>query len=729
MKTLLLLLASFFCSRALQAEDGYRLWLRYDKVGDSRLLDQYRRAISGIEMSATSSPVLASAREELVRGLSGLLDLKVHLLSSTQEGAILVGTPASNPAIAAVHNSVNPATLSLLTVTGDEGFVIAPLSLSGKLAGNLPGKHIYVIEGNSDRGVLYGVFEFLRILQMGQPLPDKPIRRSPAFQHRILDHWDNLNRFIERGYAGFSLWDWFKLPGYLDPRYKDYARADASVGINGVVVNNVNANPLILTPDWLAKTAALAGVFRAYGIRLYLSARFSAPIEIGGLKTADPFDPGVIEWWRRKTEEIYSYIPDFGGFLVKANSEGQPGPQNYGRTHADGANMLAAALAPHHGIVMWRAFVYSNENAEDRAKQAYDEFKPLDGKFRDNVLVQVKNGPIDFQPREPFHPLFGAMQQTHLMPEFQLTQEYLGFSTHLVYLAPLIKECLDADTWVNGQGSTVARIVTQSPLSGIAGVANTGDDINWCGHPFAAANWYAFGRLAWDPSCSSGSIAVEWIRQTFSNDQTVIEPLRKVMLASRDITVAYMTPLGLHHIMGYNHHHGPAPWFDKASRPDWNPVYYHRADKEGIGFDRSASGSNALAQYSPQARLQWEDSNACPDKWLLWFHHVSWDHRMKSGRTIWDELCFQYFSGADSVRWMQTVWSGLRGRVDDQRWQQVDMLLAMQAAESKWWRDACLLYFGTFSGKPLPSGYEKPTHDLSYYESLQFPYAPGILSR
>jgi alpha-glucuronidase len=409
----------------------------------------------------------------------------------------------------------------------------------------------------------------------------------------MLDHWDNLSRTVERGYAGMSIWNWQKLPGYIDKRYKDYARANASIGINGVVLNNVNANATILTKDYLIKVAALANVFRAYGIKVYLSARFSAPIEIGNLKTADPLDEQVRNFWKQKADEIYEYIPDFGGFLVKANSEGQPGPQNYNRTHADGANMLADALASHNGIVIWRAFVYSNSN-EDRFKQAYNEFKPLDGKFRKNVLLQVKNGPIDFQPREPFHPLFGAMPQTPLMMEFQLTQEYLGFSTHLVYLAPLFKECLDADTYENGKGSAVAKIIDGTledhNITGMAGVANIGSDINWTGHPFAQANWYALGRLAWDHNLTSAEIADEWIRQTFTNDPRFVDTVKKIMLASREITVDYMTPLGLHHIMGYSHHYGPAPWYNKAERADWNPVYFHKADSVGIGFDRTSTG-------------------------------------------------------------------------------------------------------------------------------------------
>jgi len=595
-------------------------------------------------------------------------------------------------------------------------------------------------------------------LQTEQDIRQLSLVSAPAIQRRVLDHWDNLNRYVERGYAGISIWNWHELPGYIDARYKDYARANASIGINGSVLNNVNANAFILTKEYLIKAAALANTFRPYGIKVYLSARFSAPIELGHLKTADPLDAQVQQWWREKVNEIYTYIPDFGGFLVKANSEGQPGPQNYGRTHADGANMLADALAPHGGIVMWRAFVYSSETPDDRFKQAYNEFKPLDGKFKPNVLIQVKNGPIDFQPREPFSPLFGAMSKTPLMMEFQITQEYLGQGTHLVYEAPLFKEVLDADTYANGKGSTVAKIIDGSafhpgqgspfttptlqpgispggqttvdqlaaaPLTGMAGVSNIGNERNWTNHPFGQANWYAFGRLAWDHTLSAQQIADEWIRQTFSNNTTVVSAIEKMMMASREAVVNYMTPLGLHHIMSSSGHYGPGPWLNNAPRADWNPVYYHRADAYGIGFDRTATGSNALTQYQPQVRQQWLDSNTCDEKFLLWFHHVSWSHKMKDGHSFWDKLCNRYQSGVDTVKWMQQQWNSLADLIDKERFNQVSMFLAIQEKEAEWWRNACLLYFQTFSRMPIPSGVGKPDQTLEYYKSLRFPYAPG----
>lgn len=709
----LIILAASCLSPEISAEDGYDLWLRYPLVNDPGKLQAYRNVIRAWKVDS-SSPTSEVVRRELRLALNGLLGHPIaEADDATSDRTLLIGTFGS-PAVSRLN--LPPAQV------GDEGFVIRTLNPSRN-------RRITVIAGSTERGMLYGMFHFLRLLQTGQSIDLLSIESTPKTRVRILNHWDNLDRTIERGYAGFSLWDWHKLPDYIDPRYHDYARANASIGINGAVLTNVNANALILTPAYLRKVAALADVFRPYGIRVYLTARFSAPIEIGGLKTADPLVPEVQEWWNKKVAEIYEYIPDFGGFTVKANSEGQPGPQNYGRSHAEGANMLARAVKPFHGIVMWRAFVYDNDVPVDRTKQAYDEFKPLDGKFESNVLVQVKNGPLDFQPREPFHPLFGAMPSTPLMMEFQITQEYLGQATHLVFLAPLFKEVLDADTWAKGQGSTVGKVVDGSlenhELTGMAGVANIGNDRNWCGHPIAQSNWYAFGRLAWDHTLGSKQIADEWVRMTFGNSHEVVTILKDILLASREITVKYMTPLGLHHIMGYGHHYGPAPWISRG-RADWTSVYYHRADSSGIGFNRSSSGSNALEQYFPPVRKQYDDPQQCPEEFLLWFHHVSWDRRMKSGRTLWDELCYQYYQGADSVKWMQAAWESLKGKIDDDRFEHVRSFLNIQHDEAVWWRNACLLYFQTFSNRPIPAGLEKPDHDLEYYRGLQFPYAPGI---
>lgn len=701
-------------SICVKAENGYRLWLRYDAITDKNLAAAYRQAMQQLIFPA-GNPSLNAAKQELQSGLSGLLQYQPVVSTSVTANTLIIGTPQSAELIAGANFK------QTLNGLNSDGYFIKTTVINGK--------NCLVIGANTNAGVLYGVFNFLRLLQTNKPISQLNITDQPAVTYRILDHWDNLNRTVERGYAGSSIWNWHKLPEYIDPRYIDYARANASVGINGTVLNNVNANALSLTKTYLIKTAAIAAALRPYGIRVYLSARFSAPIEISGLKTADPLDPSVKKWWADKADEIYSLIPDFGGFLVKANSEGQPGPQSYGRSHADGANMLADAVAPHHGIVMWRAFVYDNNVPDDRAKQAYNEFKPLDGQFRKNVIIQVKNGAIDFQPREPFHPLFGAMPKTPLMLELQLTQEYLGFSTHLVYEAPLIKECLDADTYADGKGSTVANIVTgklnPNLITGIAGVANIGTDMNWCGHPFAQANWYAFGRLAWNPGQTSAMIADDWLRMTFSNSKAFVAPVKNIMLQSRENTVNYMTPLGLHHIMAVNTHYGPGPWVDNAGRADWNSIFYHKADANGIGFDRSTTGSNAVSQYFLQVKDGFNNLATCPDAYLLWFHHLPWAYKMRSGNTLWDELVHHYYMGVDSVKSMQKTWNSLAGKVEPQRFTEVQQLMNIQLEESIRWRDACVQYFQTFSKLPIPANYERPLHPLDYYKEQKFYFVPG----
>ncbi|MFP4090379.1 MAG: alpha-glucuronidase family glycosyl hydrolase [Cyclobacteriaceae bacterium] len=700
---------------ALQAEDGYRLWLRYDRIADDARLTAYRQAIQGWLVEG-NSPTLSVVEEELRLGLNGLLDQEINVVSELEDNILLIGTPATSPLIASLKIERDLSTL------GSEGYLI--------MNKRIDGKNTILIAANEDVGVLYGVFHFLRLLQTQQDISQLTISENPKLDRRLLNHWDNLDRTVERGYAGFSIWDWHRLPEYKDPRYTDYARANASLGINGTVITNVNANALILTPHYLEKVAALADIFRPYGIKVYLTARFSAPVELRELETADPLNPEVQAWWKKKADEIYEYVPDFGGFLVKANSEGQPGPQDYDRNHADGANMLADAVAEHGGIVMWRAFVYSEDEPLDRAKQAYDEFKPLDGQFRDNVMVQVKNGAIDFQPREPFHPLFGAMPETPLMMEFQITQEYLGQATNLVYLSSLFEEVLDADTHAKGEGSTVAKVIDGSlhgnRLTGIAGVANIGTDRNWTGHLFGQSNWYAYGRLAWDPYLSSEEIAGEWIGMTFSNDAEVVRPIKNMMLQSHEAVVNYMTPLGLHHIMGPGHHYGPGPWVAKMSRADWTSVYYHKADEEGIGFDRTAKGSNAVEQYFPPVEQKFASLESCPEKFLLWFHHLDWDYELNSGRTLWEGIAYHYQMGVDSVRQMQQTWNSLESHVDAERFEQVQDLLEIQEKEAVWWKNACLIYFQQFSQRPIPEGVEKPKHSLEYYESLRFPYAPGI---
>ena len=711
-------LAILFSCFQSKADDGYRLWLRYDPVSDPHLLQSYQKSINGWIIEGTSPSSIVTSTE-LQKGLNGLLGKNIeHVTALKRNGIIVAGTPDNSSIISSLKLKRK------LSGLGDEGYLI--------LTTKYRHKKIIVIAANKDAGVLYGTFHFLRLMETHRDISKLEIASSPKVKIRILNHWDNLNRSVERGYAGLSLWDWNSLPDSLDPRYIDYARANASIGINATVLTNVNANALVLTREYLLKVAALANVFRPYGIRVYLTARFSAPIETGKLKTADPLDPDVIAWWKAEADEIYSIIPDFGGFLVKANSEGQPGPQSYGRTHADGANMIADAVAPHNGIVMWRAFVYDNNVPDDRAKQAYNEFVPLDGKFRKNVIIQVKNGPVDFQPREPFHPLFGAMTQTPLMMEFQLTQEYLGASVHLVFLAPLFEECLKSDTWAKGEGSIVAKVIDGSlenqQLSAMAGVTNIGNLRNWNGHPFAQANWYAFGRLAWDPYLNSSDIAEEWIRMTFTNDNETVARITRMMLDSREITVNYMTPLGLHHQMYAGHHYGPGPWVNRG-RADQTSVYFNRADSIGLGFNRTTTGSNAVNQYFPHIRDIYENIETCPENLLLWFHHVPWDYKMASGHTLWNELCLRYEEGVDSVKWLRDQWDLSKTKIDPEIFETVKALLVKQERDAKIWRDACILYFQTFSKRPVPEGVEKAEHDLDYYKAYRYTDIPGISSR
>ncbi|MDT5123541.1 MAG: alpha-glucuronidase [Acidobacteriota bacterium] len=688
------------------ADDGYRLWLRYDPL-PREMIEFYRPRLTQIVVPGHSA-TLDAIRTELVNGCSGLLGNSISPANEVErDGALLVGTPQSSALIAGLKWE------SQLNELGTEGFRIRSVKLGRR--------SVIVIASSGEVGALYGAFYFLRLLETFQPINNLNVSERPRLQLRVLNHWDNLDGTIERGYAGHSLWDWKDLPEKVDPRLRDYARANASIGINGSVLNNVNASAQSLSTEYLRKTAAIADAFRPYGVRVYLSARFSAPIELSGLKTADPLDPEVREWWKKKADEIYKLIPDFGGFLVKANSEGQPGPRTYNRTHADGANMLAAALALHHGVVMWRAFVYDMKPDSDRAGAAYENLQPFDGQFAPNVLLQVKNGPVDFQPREPFHPLFGAMPKTQLMPELQITQEYLGFSNHLVFLAQMWREFLDSDTYARGAGSTVTKVVDgtlyHQRLTGIAGVANTGSDRNWTGHHFAQSNWYAFGRLAWNPDLPSRQIADEWIKMTLTHDAKAIEVITRIMLESHEAAVDYMTPLGLHHLMWGGHHYGPAPWWNTEPSPVWNPVYYHRADTEGLGFDRTATGSNTVSQYHAPVRDRFANLATCPERFLLWFHHVAWDYRLRSGRTLWDELALHYQRGVDWVRATRKSWDALAAVIDAERHAEVAKKLAIQERDAVWWRDAVLLYFQTFSKRPLPPGVEKPQHTLEVYKA------------
>jgi alpha-glucuronidase len=700
--SLIVLLAS----TVTRAEDGYRLWLRYDALPDQNI-QLYRQRVTAIVISG-KSPTLDAIRQELSSACEGLLKASVPLVEVPQsDGALVAGTPATSRLIAGLKLERTLADL------GPEGFLIRSLKLNGR--------SITVITSSGETGALYGTFHFIRLMQTLQSIDNLNISQKPRLRLRMLNHWDNLDGSIERGYAGRSLWNWKALPETPDPRLRDYARANASLGINCAVLNNVNANSQSLSAEYLRKAAAIAEVFRPYGLRVYLSARFSSPIELGGLKTADPLDPEVAAWWKKKADEIYKLIPDFGGFIVKANSEGQPGPRTYNRNHVDGANMLAAVMAPHKGVVIWRAFVYDMKPGYDRAGAAYENLQPFDGKFAPNALLQVKNGPIDFQPREPFHPLFGAMPKTRLMPELQITQEYLGFSNHLAFLAPMWREVLEADTFAKGPGSTVAKVADGSldghALTGMAGVANTGSDRNWTGHHFGQANWYAFGRLAWNPDISSHQIAREWTEMTFTHDPGAIDAIVRLMLESHEAVVDYMTPLGLHHIMWGGHHYGPAPWWDKESRDDWNPVYYHRADAKGLGFDRTKGGSGTVAQYHKPVSDRFASLDTCPEKLLLWFHHVPWDYRMRSGKTMWEELALHYQRGVHWTRLAQRRWNSLGRFIDPERHEEVKKKLAIQARDAVWWRDAVLSYFQTFSKRPLPAGVEKPQKTLDEYKA------------
>ena len=566
------------------------------------------------------------------------------------------------------------------------------------------------ITASNPIGLLYGAYELIRLQNTdayntgsgNQQNFSKAIDETekPQVGLRILNHWDNLDGSIERGYAGKSIFKWEEIKlgkngkggsisKSLHDRLITYARANASLGINGSVLNNVNASPKMMTAEYINKVKVIANILRPYGIRVYLSINFASPMALGYTKTADPLDKKVQQWWKKKAKEIYAAIPDFGGFLVKANSEGQPGPGDYHRTHADGANMLADAVKPYGGIIMWRSFVYgANHKGEDRVKQAVSEFKDMDGKFRDNVILQSKNGPLDFQPREPYAPIFDNIRKTPQIAELQITQEYLGQSKHLTYLAPMWKEFFG--------------FVNPDKLVGISGVANIGDDANWCGHPFSQANWYAFGRLAWNPSLSAEEIAHEWLVQTYENqDEKFTKPVEMMMMTSREACVNYMMPLGLHHIFKFDHHYGPEPDGFIASYPlEWCPVYYHKADAKGIGFDRSSKGTDAVGQYSEPYRSQYDNIQTCPEEYLLWFHHVPWNYRMKSGSTLWQELCMKYNMGVAMVEVYRDYWHTsakqyMKGH--EQEWQHTDSLLNVQLENAKEWRNTCLKYFQTFS--------------------------------
>ncbi|MCE7057007.1 alpha-glucuronidase [Algoriphagus sp. AGSA1] len=697
------------------ANDGYKLWLDYQPIKESQLRSEVESLLSGIYFFG-ENPTYEAIRNELNLASQSMLDKGPgYSKDRLQNTKLWIGTREQLSQVLSLTKQTE------IKALGEDGYWRGTVELDGK--------PFYAIIGNRPVGTLYGVYNWLNSIQSNTFNKQTEASDFPKIKIRMLNHWDNLDRTVERGYAGFSIWDWHRLPGYIDPRYVDYARANASIGINAVSLTNVNANALILTTDFMKKAKALADVFRPYGIKVFLTARFSAPMQLEGLKTADPLDPEVIAFWKKKADELYSHIPDFGGFLVKANSEGQPGPHEYGRNHAEGANMLADALAPHGGVLIWRAFVYSHEDEVDRHMQANNEFGPLDGKFKDNVIIQIKNGAIDFQPREPFHPLYGAINETNVGMEFQITQEYLGQATNLVYLAPMWEEVLKSKTYSPSPTSTVGSILegkdTGQKMTLIAGVSNIGTDRNWTGHLFAQSNWFAFGKMAWNPEVTSQEIAEEWTKLTFGLDREVVSKVGEILMESHETAVDYMTPLGLHHIMGRSHHYGPGPWV-MGGRADWTAPYYHQADSLGIGFDRTGEGSGALEQYAPEIVEKWSDPNQIPEKYLLWFHHLPWDFQLKDGNTLWEGIAYRYDLGVKEVRAMQATWASLESKIDPEEFDHVRQLLEIQEQEAEWWRNACLLYFQTFSNRPFPSDIEQPEGDLEYYKSLQFPNAPGI---
>ena len=671
------------------AESGYRLWLRYPAIADSALLARYHGIIGEIVIDDTTLP--QTTIDELRRGCASMLGKTVPFTAfPTADRFLIAGTVSSSAIIreCGLTAGASPAGYRIVSALID-------------------GRHATIIASRGATGTLYGIFHFLRLLQTGSRIDSIDISEAPRISNRILNHWDNLDGTVERGYAGRSLWKWDRLPGTVDSRYTDYARACASIGINGSVLNNVNTQKEFLTSGCLNKVKVLADLFRPWGVRVYLSARFSAPRDLGECSSYDPGDQSVQKWWRGKVDEIYRLIPDFGGFLVKAGSEGQPGPGSYGKNDADGANCLARAFEGHPGTVLWRAFVYDEDIDPDRLKRAYKTFVPLDGSFLPNVVIQMKNGPFDFQPREPVHPLLGAMPHTRCGLELQITKEYLGQANHLVFLAPQWKEVLDFDTHIAPKASDIASIVDGTfgadSISYIAGVANTGSDSNWCGHHFDQANWYAFGRLAWNHRLSPETIALEWVRMTWSNDSSVAKPLAAMMCRSREAIVNYRDPLGLCGIFEPENHYGVAPGDNSygPAHPTWNAVYWHKADTTGLGYDRTSGGSGFVGQYAPYWRERFEAISTTPEELLCWFHHVPWGYRMRSGRTFWEELCVKYGEGVGFARSLENQWTAVRSAIDDERYRAVEKKIAVQAREAAAWRDTCLAYFSRFSRRPV----------------------------
>ncbi len=677
----------------IKANNGYDLWLKQTKISSPVKLKEYGFIKSIYLPTIASNEIGIKAKDILKSGLKNMLGKTIFESKNINSATIVYEIQANN-------NKIN-----------EEGYEII-----------VNNKKIE-IKAKTSKGLLYGTFFLLSKIQTQASISDFNIIDSPKIKWRMLNHWDNLDRTVERGYAGFSIFNWHELPENLDQQYTHYALANASVGINAIVLTNVNANALILRPDYLEKVGALAKIFRPFGIKVFNTARFSAPIELGKLTTANPKDLEIQQWWKNKIDEIYSQIPDFGGFLIKANSEGQPGPQQYGCTHAQGANMLAKPLQKYGGVVFWRAFVYDAENKEDRFTQAYHEFKPLDGQFESNVIVQIKNGPIDFQPREPVHPLFGQMPKTSQAIEFQITKEYLGQGTHWVNLLPMYTEILASK--INDK--TLSINLIEQKNSAMAGVANIGTAKNWTGHFMGQADWYGFGRLAWNPQLNTESIYLDWINRTFLNLKNKDKALiLSNMLKSYETCVNYMAPFGLHHVMAEGHHYGPGPWVANLARPDWTATYYHRADSLGIGYDRSQTGNNALKLYSNNYAQLFNDKETCPESFLLWFHQVPWKYKLANGQIFWDAFCQKYQLGVSSVKQMKENWQNLNGKVDLEIYKSVLNHLQIQEKEAEWWQNASLSYFQSISKLPFAQGITKPPYTLEYYKNLSYPMAPGL---
>ncbi|WP_051572094.1 alpha-glucuronidase family glycosyl hydrolase [Ruminiclostridium cellobioparum] len=672
----------------------YKCWLKYYKLENKKLSGEYENLLRNIVIKENTA-ITQSAVNELKRGLAGILGIRPEISEEPAKPAFLMlGTLSGNKSIAGLLGREKQN-------LGEEGFIIKLLTENEQ-------KQL-LVAGKTDRGLLYGVFSLLRLIQTGTGLDELPRIENPVNQLRMVNHWDNMDGSIERGYAGKSIfYKNNKITGNL-ARIGDYARILASVGINAIAINNVNVHKietLLITDRYIKDAAKLNEIFRSYGIKLFLSINFASPLSTGELSTADPLDKEVRKWWKNRAEFIYSHMPDFGGFLVKADSEGRPGPFTYGRTHADGANMLAEALKPHGGLVIWRCFVYNclqdwRDRTIDRAKAAYDHFMPLDGAFAENVLLQIKNGPMDFQVREPVSPLIGGLEKTNQVLELQTTQEYTGQQKHLCYLVPMWKEVLDFDTCAKGRGTSVKKIISRevfkNKYGGFATVTNIGDDTNWTGHQMAQANTFGYARLAWDPELTSEEIAESWIRLTYSNDRILVGTIKDMLLGSWRTYENYTSPLGIGWMVNPNHHYGPN--VDGYEYDKWGT--YHRADHKGIGVDRTVrNGTGYAGQYHKEVARLYENVETCPEELLLFFHYIPYDYRLKSGETLIQYIYNTHFEGVEQAEELKRKWESLKDKVEEDVFDHVMERLEGQIAHSKEWRDIINTYFFRKTGIP-----------------------------